>query len=240
MPFRDNKGEQDKLVNREPGPVFIYYKQIQDESLKSRSLTETDVIRSFRSVIDGFDRQTGLHKMSDVDLDDNPEMLIERLFDSYPDRDEMAGTMLLNNFCNNMETSARQSGKYAILVVMGDSIFVCHADSAEKTITKDADVIERLLDTDNVDKYAEFRQGDEEEIRVRHYERQPTKSLSGWLGIQEHEIAYGDAGDIKIQTEVDGATCTFQFTKDEFVEEIQQGEEFEIVNELFKTPSGNE
>jgi hypothetical protein len=174
-----------------------------------------------------------------MDLEDNAKMLIDQIFEEYPDRNERAATMLINNFCKNMQTSARQAGKYAILIILGDAIFICHADSKEMTITKEADVMERLLDTDNVDKYAEFRNR-EDGIEVRHFERHRTKSLSGWLGVAPSKISYGDAGKVKVFTEIDEVTCSFQFTQDEFAEHFIQNSKYEIVNETLRTPSGNE
>jgi len=96
------------------------------------------------------------------------------------------------------------------------------------------------LDTDNVNKYAEFRrEGDD--IIVRHYEKHQTKSLSDWLGIEEHEISYRDAGEVQIFTEIDGSTCAFQYSRDEFENKFILSEEgYELVENVFRTPVGNE
>ncbi len=170
-------------------------------------------------------------------MEPNPEMLIEAIFDTYPEHDDQSCAMLVNDFCSNMMTSARQEGKYAVLIVTADSIFICHTDSKEKSITKNVDVIERLLDTDNVNKYAEFRQQDGETI-VRHYERHQTKSLSGWLGISDTQIAYRDAGEVQVFTEIDSSTCAFQYTRDEFEEKFLLPEgEYELIEGVLRTPN---
>ena len=205
-------------MKRTISPIYVYYREILRLPIIA-SITEPDQIHNFNDVLDGFEYQTGIHDFEDLDMEPNPVMMIESIFDSYPDHNDQQSAMLVNDFCSSMQTSARQEGKYAVLVVTGDSIFTCHTDSKQKSITKDIDVIERLLDTDNVNKYAEFRQG-EDGMSVRHYEKHKTKSLSGWLGIQDSEIAYKDAGEVDIFTEIDNSTVAFQYDRDEFADKF--------------------
>ncbi|WP_144797725.1 hypothetical protein [Halorubrum depositum] len=229
--------EQSHLFERSVSPIYVYYREIQSSDLHNRTITESEPVQNFNEVLDGFEAQTGEHHFSELDMEPNPEMLIEAIFDTYPEHDDQSCAMLVNDFCSNMMTSARQEGKYAVLIVTADSIFICHTDSKEKSITKNVDVIERLLDTDNVNKYAEFRQQDGETI-VRHYERHQTKSLSGWLGISDTQIAYRDAGEVQVFTEIDSSTCAFQYTRDEFEEKFLLPEgEYELIEGVLRTPN---
>lgn len=229
--------EQTHLFERSTSPIYVYYREIQSSDLHNRTITESEAVLNFNEVLDGFDAQTGRHEFSDLDMEPNPEMLIKMIFDSYPEHDDQPCSMLVNDFCSDMMTSARQEGKYAVLIITADSIFICHTDSKEKSITKNVDVIERLLDTDNVNKYAEFRQQKGETI-VRHYERHQTKSLSGWLGISNTQIAYRDAGEVQIFTEIDSSTCAFQYTRDEFEEKFLLPEgDYELIEGVLRTPN---
>ncbi|WP_076143193.1 hypothetical protein [Natrinema saccharevitans] len=229
--------EQTRIIQRSTSPIYVYYREIQDTDLNTRTITEEEDIINFNDVLDGFERQTGQHEFDDLDMDQNPKLMLNSIFEGYPDHNSQQCVMLVNDFCSSMHTSARQEGKYAVLIITEDSIFICHTDSKEKSITKNADVIERLLDTDNVNKYAEFRQQSEETI-VRHYERHRTKSLSDWLGIENFEISYQDAGEISIFTEIDDSTCAFQYEKDEFVNKFLNTDSgYEIMENLFRTPT---
>ncbi|RQG95231.1 hypothetical protein [Natrarchaeobius chitinivorans] len=229
--------EQTYLFERSTNPIYVYYREIQSTDLHQRTITESESVLNFNEVLDGFEAQTGQHQFSELDMEPNPEMLIDMIFNTYPEHDDQSCAMLVNDFCSSMMTSARQEGKYAVLIVTADSIFICHTDSKEKSITKNVDVIERLLDTDNVNKYAEFRQQDGETI-VRHYERHQTKSLSGWLGISESQISYRDAGEVQIFTEIDSSTCAFQYTRDEFEEKFLLPEgNYELIEGVLRTPN---
>ncbi|OYR83323.1 hypothetical protein DJ72_07670 [Halorubrum distributum] len=229
--------EQSHLFERSVSPIYVYYREIQDTDLHNRTITESEPVQNFNEVLDGFEAQTGEHHFSELDMEPNPEMLIKAISDTYPEHADQNCAMLVNDFCSSMMTSARQEGKYAVLIVTADSIFICHTDSKEKSITKNVDVIERLLDTDNVNKYAEFRQQDGETI-VRHYERHKTESLSGWLGISESQIAYKDAGEVQIFTEIDDSTCVFQYTRDEFEEKFLLPEgDYQLIEGVLRTPN---
>jgi hypothetical protein len=173
-------------------------------------------------------------------LDDNPELWIRQLLDNYPDPPTIFDSSLINNFCDSFYTSARQPGKYVVLVVVANSVIICHTDSKEKTITTDADVIERLLDTDNVDKYVRFKK-ERDGVRAYHFERnQNTKSFSEWLGIQQNEIAFEEAGDVKIFCKQKGSTCIFQFPREEFVDKFLLDETHTLVSGIFRFPDGDE
>ncbi len=229
--------EQTYLFERSTSPIYVYYREIQSSDLHNRTITEPEAVLNFNEVLDGFEAQTGGHEFSELDMEPNPEMLIEMILDNYPEHNAQNCAMLVNDFCSSMMTSARQEGKYAVLIITADSVFICHTDSREKSITKDVDVIERLLDTDNVNKYAEFRQQNNDTI-VRHYERHQTKSLSGWLGISNSQIAYRDAGEVQIFTEIDSSTCAFQYTRDEFEEKFLLPEgNYELIEGVLRTPN---
>ncbi|MFC7229247.1 hypothetical protein N0B31_17740 [Salinirubellus salinus] len=228
--------KQEHLVEEEFDPVFFYYKEIQSESLNSWTIDSAERVRNIYDVIEGLDRQTSVHPVDELDIDQNPRMFADNLLENYPDHEEAFCTSLINDFSSSMKTRAREEGKYAVLVLYEDSLVLCHTDSEEKTITKDAEVLERLLDTDNVDKYARFRQS-EDTTEVLHFERSSSKSFAEFLGLNPEEIAYEEAGDIKIFTEIDGSTARFEFTQDEFEEKFITGDDHRLLTEILETPN---
>jgi len=227
---------QERLVEEEFNPVHFYYKEIQADGLNSWTLESTDRVRNIYEVIDGLDRQTSAHPLDELDIDDNPQMFVDRLLDAYPDHDEAFCVSLINDFSDSMKTRAREPGKYAVLVLYGDSLTLCHTDSEEMTITKDAEVLERLLDTDNVDKYARFHETDDS-LEVLQFERSVSKSFSDFLGLEPEEIAYEEAGEIKIFTQIDGSTVRFEFGQDEFEQKFITDASYDIHTEILETPN---
>lgn len=227
---------QEHLVDEEFDPVHFYYKEIQSDGLNSWTLESTDRIRNIYEVIEGLDRQTSAHPIDKLDIDDNPQMFADKLLDTYPDHDETFCTSLINDFSDSMNTRAREPGKYAVLILYEGSLILCHTDSEEMTITKDAEVLERLLDTDNVDKYARFRQIDTD-VEVLQFERSVSKSFSEFLGLDPKEIAYEEAGDIKIFTEIDDSTARFEFGQEEFEEKFIVNPAYSLFTEILETPN---
>lgn len=227
---------QEHLVEEELNPVHFYYKEIQSEGLNSWTLESNEHIRNIYEVIEGLDRQTAAYPLDELDIDDNPQMFVDKLLDTYPEHDEAFCTSLINDFSDSMKTRAREPGKYAVLILYEDSLILCHTDSEEMTITKDAEVLERLLDSDNVDKYARFRQTDSG-VEVLQFERSVSKSFSEFLGLNPEEIAYEDAGDIKIFTEIDNSTARFEFGQEEFEQKFVVNESYNLFTEILETPN---
>lgn len=228
---------QERLVDEELNPVHFYYKEIQADDLNSWTLETTNRVRNIYEVIEGLDRQASAHPLEELDIDANPEMFVNQLLSSYPEHDKAFCVSLINNFSDSMRTRAREPGKYAVLILYEDSLILCHTDSEEMTITKDAEVLERLLDTDNVDKYARFHQTSSG-TEVLQFERSVSKSFSEFLGLEPEEIAYEEAGEIKIFSEIDGSTVRFEFRQDEFEEKFITNESHSLHStEILETPN---
>lgn len=227
---------QKRLVEEEFSPVHFYYKEIQADGLNSWTLESAERVRNIYEVIDGLDRQTSTHPIDELDIDDNPQMFVNRLLNAYPNHDEAFCVSLINDFSDSMRTTAREAGKYAVLILYEDALILCHTDSEEMTITKDAEVLERLLDADNVDKYARFQKTDKG-TEILQFERSVTKSFSEFLGLNPEEIAYEEAGEIKIFTQIDDSTVRFEFGQEEFEQKFITGEDYDLHTEILETPS---
>lgn len=233
--------DQTRIVDIDPDPVYLRYKEIQGNEVKERTLDKDSQVRSVLDVISGLDRQTKSSSVdADLDLNENPEMWITYLLDHYPDPPDIFDSSIINNFCDSLYTSARQPGKYVVLLIVANSVIVCHTDSKEKTITTDADILERLLDTDNVDKYVRFKR-ERDGVYAYHFERnQNTKSFSEWLGLPQDEIAFEETGDVKIYCKQKGSTSIFQYTRDDFVDKFLQDETHTLVSGILRFPDGDE
>lgn len=228
--------KQEHLVEEEVKPVYFYFKEIQSDGLNNWTLESADRVRNIFEVIEGLDRQASSLPLEELDIDANPEMFVKKLLDGYPEHDEAFCTSLINDFSDSMNTRAREPGKYAVLILYEGSLILGHTDSEEMTITKEAEVLERLLDSDNVDKYARFRQTDRG-IKALQFERSVSKSFSEFLGLNLEEITYEDAGEIKIFTEIDGSTARFEFGQAEFEKKFIVDKNYNLFTEILKTPN---
>lgn len=227
---------QDKLVNDDYDPMHFYFREIQSGHLRKWTFEAETQIDNILEVIGGLERKTNSHEFGKLDLDPNTEMCVTNLLDTYPDFNEDFCNLLINDFSRSLMTRAREAGKYAVLLVYEGSVVVGHTDSEEKTVTKDADVIERLLDTDNVSKYARFRDTDDGRD-VLHFERHLSKSFSNWLGLKRAEIAYEEAGEIKVHTKIDGSLAQIEYKQPEFEKKFVVDKDYELVGDILRTPN---
>lgn len=221
------------------GPIYIYFREVnKDESLNEDTIDTEEKKERFMDVLQSFDNQMKSHDFSQLDLNANPENWIKSIVDSYPEVQTMICQSLINNFSDSLHTRQREEGKYTLLIVVKDSIYICHTDADAKTVSTDMEVITRLLDIDNVDKLINFRKKNDG-IEVRHYEKHRSKSLSDWLGLPKGHIAYGDAGNVKIYTQIGNATAAFEFSRSEFEEKFITKRNFKIENDSLMTPDGS-
>lgn len=233
-------GEQARIIDEDHDPIHLYYRGLQDKKLRDKTLSDNRKIRNFKEILDQLARQTGEHVLEEISLDENPRMFLKQLLQGYPDRDDTFSTALINNFCDSLKTRAREQGTYAVLIVMESSVIICHTDAKEKTVTKEAGVIERLLDADNVSRYIRFIQDSDGQIRVQHYERRLpiSDSLSDWLGLERSELSFREIGDIKIYTEIDDSTAVFQYTREEFEQKfLAEDSDYGLTGDEFETPN---
>lgn len=227
---------QSKLVEKDHGTMHFYFREIQSESIRKWTFESETQIENILDVISGLEQKTKCHPLGDLEIDDNTLMCVHNILDSYPNFKGDFCRLLINTFSRSLLTRARESGKYAVLIVFEGSVIVCHTDSEEKTITRDAEVIERLLDTDNVSKYARFR-NTEEGREVLHFERHLSQSFCEWLGIDRDEVAYEEAGEIGIYTKIDDSLAHFEFDLEEFEQKFVIDKDFELVSGILRTPN---
>lgn len=77
--------KQEKLVDDGHGPMHFYFHEIQSGGLRKWTFEDEDQIGNILEVISGLERQTNSHSFDQLDLDENTEMCVTNLLDSYPD-----------------------------------------------------------------------------------------------------------------------------------------------------------
>lgn len=231
---------QERLEEIEGDEVHIAYREIKSENdLDHTPKTEEDKIEQIESLINDVARKTGTHKLDELDCSKNIPKWAGHLISNFPDYNEDYVEFIVEDFSQKMNTSAKGPGKYAVVVLRENGFLVCHADSGEKTLSTSLEVIDRLMDSDNIDKFAEFYNQDGE-IFVDHYERNRTEGFTEWLGIPRNEVVFDTIGNIKGYTELEGLTAIFEFDEDDITEKIIESEEYELVEGVLRTPEGNE
>jgi len=185
--------------------ITIFFKSIKgDEKLRKQTIDELNKKATILDLISKISKKTGgKHNLKQLHLSTNLRKWIIELMKVSINFDYSIIENLMNDFSDNMMTRAREAGKYVVAIILSNYFIICHSDSRQKTISTDFRVIERLLDVDNVDKYAEFLL-ESGEIIVNHFDRFKSKSFTNWLGIPEKEIIFDMRGKIKVHAEIDG------------------------------------
>lgn len=198
--------------------MYVYSKQIKEKDIKKVKITRnidkeniSDVITSLRGI--------GTQKdIDDLELDDNCKIWIMEILSGFSESMETTLKYLLRDFTDSMKTRMREGDKYAISIVSDDYLILCHSRGGETTITPRWEVVKRMLDRDNVDRFVFFiKEG--ESIRVHYYEYNRSESFVSWLGIPEREAFYYLGGVNKVYVDIDGMHCAMELSDDN-VEEL--------------------
>lgn len=166
----------------------VLYHQIKsDNSELQKKKFKEETAREIDSLLeDIYERTGGNHSLSDLnttryfrrwikDLVSTAESLEvgSDLSDSKTDTVED----IAENFSEDMQTCAKEAGKYVICILGKGKLTVCHSITGKKVLTTDFDVIEELLSADNIDKFAKFEWTEADEITVQHFDKWHTDSF---------------------------------------------------------------
>ncbi len=229
---------------------YVFYREIQSRSnkLENKKFDKKDKNSISRLLNDIFGNKGGEHHLKELDTSSYFNRWINKTINTskniVPGEDisERQNEILKNiaeNFSENMKTSARAEGKYIIMILGEGQLITCHSYTGKKALTTDMDVVEELLSSDNIDKYAEFTE-DEDGILVNHFDRHNTDSFSGWLGIPKSEIIYDINGDVKVHSKINGSLrTTIKFSKKDVVEKIINSDSFQMEGSVLRTPEGS-
>jgi hypothetical protein len=225
-----------KLSNE--NPFFVYSKEVKGEKINTNKITlHTDkknllkVISSLLSI--GSVKSKNLDEIS---LKENCVLWIDSIFKDYPKINEEFMMFLIQDFTDSMFTRMREEEKYAIGIVTGDLIILCHSLFGEKTITPTWKVIERMLDKDNVIRYVCFKK-EGNKIKVIFYEETKSVFFVQWLGIPEKEALSYFGGKNKFVAELHDTWLSLEFTDEDFEKQILQDKIFTIKENTIVLPS---
>ena len=198
--------------------MYVYSKQIKERDIKKAKITRNIDKKNISNVITSL-REIGTQKdMDDLELDDNCVIWIMEILSGFTESMETALKYLLRDFTDSMKTRMREGDKYAISIVSDNYLILCHSRGGETTITPRLEVVKRMLDKDNVDRFVFFiKEG--ESIRVYYYEYNRSESFVNWLGIPEKEAFYYLRGVNRVYVDIDGMHCAIELSDDD-VEEL--------------------
>lgn len=197
-------------------PIETFSKQIKSKSVSRKTIPDESTISKIVSVLGKLENQQKAvtSKVENIGLKTNPKNWVSYLLDGYPDSIEPKDVEnLLFDFTESMQTRMRMDTKYALALIMDNRVFLAHSVYGQETITPDWRIIPRMLDVDNVLRFASFfMTGDE--LKVRYWERNATSSFIEWLGLPRKQ-AYQFGGKFRILSSIECATFELQLTEDE-------------------------
>lgn len=200
-------------------PIFIYSKKVKGRAIKSEKVDRTSDKKKISEVIDSL-RILGKEKtLEDVDFGENCTRWVLDILSGYPTSNETSVDFLLNDFTDSMKTRSREEDKYAISIVSQNSLLLCHSRIGEQTITPFWKVAERMLDTDNVDRFVYFSR-EKDLIRINYFESSRSEFLVHWLGIPEKDAFYYLGGKNRIYVLICGMHCSLELSDDDIEEKF--------------------
>jgi len=225
---------------------LILYREVQSEdSLEPDVLDEEGEVNSIEVLLDDVRSNVeGFHALEDLDVSSFFKDWIstilansEDINDGVDDELEQILEYLAENFSKSMLSRARERGKYVVFIVTRGRLIVCHSFTGKKALTTDMDVIEELLSTSNIDKFAEFQFNQDNDIVVNHFDRHDTQSFTDWLGIPENEVAFDIKGDVRIYTRIDEIDVVFEFDQDDITSKLLGSDDYDLSDGMLQTPN---
>ena len=204
----------DERSVRDKPCILAYYRGVKGQRVTPVCITGEDKVLRVKGVIDRLPR--GASKcLDELDLRTNPRKWIHSLLELSPltpekmkaARDPME--YLLNDFTESMRSRMREEMKYVVGILLEGDLLVCHSKYGEETISVDWETYARMLDSDNILRYARFykRNG---KVYVSFYEKYKTESFAEWLGLSERDIYYYYGKKIRLHTKIEGFSCVIE------------------------------
>jgi hypothetical protein len=206
--------EGDKMSNIPTSPMYVYSKQVKDNSVESDILNRKIDKEQVCTVIASL-KEIGKHKkLEEFELRDNCKQWVCDILSGFSNDKKTLLKYLLNDFTDSMMTRMREKDKFALAIVFKQSILLCHTSIGEQTITPLWKVVDRMLDKDNVERFVFFqkRKGVTE---VVYYEHTPSEFFTRWLGIPEKEAFFYLGGKNRFYLDIDGVKCVLELTDDD-------------------------
>lgn len=218
-------------------PVFTFAKKVKEPSIRSKDISDETTISKIADVVD---RLESLPRSTDSSFDEiglrtNPKKWVSSSLQNYPDDiDKVAIESLLFDFTDSMQTRMREETKYALALQMENKLLLCHSVYGEETITPEWRIIPRMLDRDNVLRYASFS-SEGGIINVRYWEKEATSSFIEWLGLPRKQ-AFLFGGKYRIHSNIEGVSIEIQLTDEEIEKWLDDHPEIEEGRISLATP----
>lgn len=225
---RQNKPTQDLNESDETEKdLYIYLKQVKDTKVKKQDVSRIHDKDSVRNVIHSLIEIGKSGNLDDFSIGRNCREWIQVALDTEKEdrRVEDYVEFLLNDFSSGMMTRMREHDKYVVAILEEGTLLLCHAKMGEKTITPLYQVVDRMLDRDNVERFAIFKKA-KDSINVIYYEHSPSDFFVRWLGIPERDGHYRHGGNNRIFSEIDGFKVVLELTDDDIENKLIRGNKF--------------
>ncbi len=195
-------------------PMYVYSKQVKDNRVDSDILNRKIDKEQVCTVIASL-KEIGKHKkLEEFELRDNCKQWVCDIISGFSNDKEISLKYLLNDFTDSMMTRMREQDKFALAIVFEGSLLLCHSSIGEQTITPLWEVVDRMLDKDNVERFV-FFQKKSGVTEVIYYEHTPSEFFTRWLGIPEKEAFFYLGGKNRFYLGIDGVKCVLELTDDD-------------------------
>jgi hypothetical protein len=195
-------------------PVYTFTKRVKDATISRKDVPDASDISKLAEVVGKLEALPGvcLSHVDDIGLRTNPKKWITACLSNYPSSVDLSRMEdLLHDFTDSMQTRMREDAKYALALLMENRLILCHSLFGEETVTPEWKIIPRMLDRDNVLRFASFTQ-EHGQIDVRYWERHATSSFIEWLGLPRKK-AFLFGGRYAIRSELESALIELQLTE---------------------------
>ncbi len=204
------------------GPIYVYSKQIKEKLIQSDVRKRSVEKENLTSVI-GSLMEIGKEKsIEKLDFDQNCLKWINDVLERFSNTDsqkEDSLKYLLNDFSDKMMTRMRETDKYALAIVSQKFLLLCHTTMGERTITPVWEVVERMLDKDNVERFVIFIKRDDS-TSVIYYEHSPSEFFIRWLGLSSKEAFSYLGGMNRISGAINGIHYNFELTDEQIENQL--------------------
>jgi hypothetical protein len=207
--------------------VHAFSKGVKDVNIIHHTISDFGIIGKIGDIVGKLENLHNAQSclLEDIGLNTNRKEWVIKLL-GYPGIgvDEDIVRFLLRDFTENMKTRMKEETKYAIGVLSSNRFLLCHSVFGGETITPAWDIIPRMLDTDNVLRFASFRR-DNQVAQVTYWEGDPSQSFIEWLGLKRKKT-FLSGGAFKIVSRIAGMTTELQLDEKEIDELIKDHPEF--------------
>lgn len=200
--------------------IYAFSKRVTSDKIEPMKIIDDLDIKKIKSIINKLPhpKEKDLKK---INLRTNPRNWIISMLKNFPDINENDMNQLLYDFTDSMKYRMREVTKHIIGILLQDQLLLCHSIFGEETITPEWKTIPRMLDSDNILRYAQFLQ-EEQSIKVRYYEKYATESFVEWLRLPHKDAFYHFGGYYRLYSEMDNNVNVFELNEKQIEEWIRE------------------